>query len=145
MVSPATSIKDIIVTEGLAVASNPSTSQWLVKVSRLTEDQDRMLSCFDTPGQNPNPKWLLDFPTAQVMIRGDIDGYDAAWTKGKQVQDVLLGRDPEVVNGDSFYSITGLGDLVFLRYDEKNRPLFSVNFRIILEPALSAESNREAL
>ncbi len=144
MASPAISIKDMLIDDGVG-AVVASGNAWTIRVGQMTEDADEMLAVFDTPGAPPNPLWLLDFPTVQVMIRGAIDGYDAAWTKGRNVKDALLGRAPEVKNSDSFDAINGLGDLMFLRYDTKNRPLFSVNFNLIVEPATSGFATRTVL
>lgn len=140
MVSPATSLKDMLISDGVAVLNSGS---WLVRVGRLVETQDQLITLMDTPGQNPNPKWLVEYPTVQALIRGAIDDYDGGWTKAKAVKDALLGRDPEVVNGDSYDAITGLGDLSFLMWDQKNRPIFVMNFRLIVEPA--SGTHREAL
>jgi len=142
--SPAVGIKDILINEGIA-ALVESGNAWTVKVGRILESPDKLLACFDTPGLNPNPKWLVDYPTAQVFIRGPIDGYQAAWEKAKEVKDALVGRDPETLNGDLWDAILGMGDLIFVRFDERNRPIFTMNFRLIIEPEASALSNREPL
>ncbi len=119
---------------------------WPIKISRLTITPDAQLALYLTPGQTPNPKWLLDFPTFQVMVRGAVDDFVGAETKAQQVKDALLGIEPYVhTGGDRWNGVTMLGDFAFLRYDDNSRPLFSGNFRVIKEPVATVASSREAL
>lgn len=145
MSSPAEGAKDLLITAGVA-ALVESGSAWTIKVGRIIEVPDKLLAVFDTgAAQNANPAWLLDYPTIQCIIRGPKEGYSSGWSKGLEVKDVLLGLDPTTVNGDSWDAVTCMGDLIPLKYDDLNRPLFSINFRIILEPAASGLTNRAAL
>lgn len=140
--SPAVAAKDVLVTAGVVAASGVG---WRVFVGRMVDDPDTIVTMMDTPGKNPNPKWLLNEPTIQALVRGGKDDYSGGWSKAKEVQDVLLGITPQVVNGDRWDGVLGMGDVTFLKYDEKNRPIFSVNFRMYVEPAASALTNREVL
>lgn len=145
MSSPAVKIKTILVNEEVALETATALVPWTVMVSRFTEHPDRQVVVYDTPGLNPNPKWLVDYPTIQVLVRGPVDGYQAAWDKCKEVKDVLLGRDPEIVDGDLIDGIVGMGDIAPLGYDDQNRPRLVVNFRLIVEPVPTPNSNREEL
>lgn len=126
---------------------------WRLGVGALTPDPHQQVVILDAPGSNPNPKWLLDFPSIQVIVRGNPDDYDAAYTKIKAIKDRLLGRtsghvgtppvDPAPEYRNWWTSVTGLGDIIPLGQDDKSRFLFSVNYRIILEPATG--TNREPL
>lgn len=132
----------------LLIAANvvSLTGAWPVKIGRFLAAPDAMVALYDSPGQNPNTKWLLDFAGIQAVIRGPKDDYDAAYLKGKAIKDVLLGKDPYVhTNGDRWDGVTPVGDLHFLKYDDNSRPLFSVNFRIILEPATNSLTSRTSL
>lgn len=117
----------------------------VIMVSRLTDDSDAQIAIYDTGGFPANPKWLLDYPTIQIMVRGEKDDYEGAFNKAKEVFDALLGLDSQDVNGDRWVSVTAMGHINFLEYDSKSRPKFSLNFRIILEPAASGLTNREPL
>lgn len=118
---------------------------WVCKISQLPETPNTCIATFDTPGATPNPKWLLDFPTGQILVRGDIDDYSGAYAKARQVHDVLLGLQPQTVGDDHWDGITGMGSLHFLHYDEKRRPIFTANYRLIIEPAATPHTNREPL
>jgi len=96
----------------------------------------------DTGGREPNPKWLIDYPTLQVMVRGNTSGYLATFVEAKAVKDLLLGITSFNLNGDRWVSVTQNGDLAYIGRDEKMRPLFSVNFALIIEPQVVTNSNR---
>lgn len=118
-------------------------SAWALRVGVMTDAPDQQVAIFDAPGSNPNPKFLLDFPSIQVIVRGSPDDYTNTYAKIKAVKDVLLGRDAGSVNGDRWDGVTGLGDIIPLGQDEKKRFKFSANYRIILEPA--SGTHRESL
>ncbi len=122
-----------------------SSNAWTIRVGKLDAEPNRMIVLYDTGGQNPNPRWLLDFKTFQALIRGDKDGYSAAYAKALEVQDALLGLEPQDVGPNHWSGVTGAGDIAFLRYDDKSRPLFSVNFRVLLERPTNALTHRESL
>jgi len=140
--SPADSVSSLLITAGVGVDGD---SGWVVKVGKLVTQPNTCIAVYDAPGEAPDPKWLLDYPYFQVMIRGEVDDYAGAYQKAKDVKDVLLGVNAQVVNNDRFDGIIGIGDIAFLKYDEKSRPLFSVNFKAFLEPATSALTNRQPL
>lgn len=143
MASPAEGVALLLETAG--VGTRAATSGWSIGVGRRLQSPDTMIVVFDTPGENPNPKWLLDHPHFQVVIRGAKDAYGAAWAKAKDVKDVVLGMEPQTVNGDLWDGIIGQGDIFFLEYDDNNRPVFAANYKIFLEPATSALTKREVL
>lgn len=141
MTAPAISAKDFLIAAGVVAVSGA----WTVKVGRLVDSPDQMVVVTDTGGQIPNPAYLLDYKTFQVLVRGKPDDYSGAYDQAIKCKDVLLGMNPVDVGADRWSGVTGLGDIGFLRYDEKNRPLFSVNFRLFFEPAPNALSTRESL
>ncbi len=144
MASPAESAASLLVTAGVVVTT-PTAGSYLVRVGLLTEDQDALVAIFDSGGQNASPKFLLDFPRIACCVRGNARAYSDAYNKVRAVKDVLLGLEPQTLSGDRWCGVTGVGDIMFLKYDEKDRPLFTVNFRIILEPGTNALTHRESL
>lgn len=145
MGSVASQASTILVSKSVGVVGG-TVGTWPIFIGRRLETPDAQIIIFGTGGQAPNPRWLLDFPTFQVMVRGDIDGYAAAETKIQAVKDALFGIDPYVFgDGDRWSGVTMLGDIAFLRYDDKSRPMFVCNFRVIKEPADSVATAREPL
>ncbi len=138
MTSIAQGIKDQLTT-------HVGISGWTLEIASLPADPDKVSMITITGGEAPNPKWLLDFPTAQVMVRGVVGGYFAAEAEAVAVKDLLLGKASQTVNGDRWVSITMASDVGYLGMDENQRPLFSVNFRFIIEPAASGDTQRQVL
>ena len=138
-------IKDLLVAASPTVGVFAAESGWSIRIAREPKTPDSVVTIYLAGGLQPNPKWLLDFVDVQVRIRGDIRAYQAAHTKAIQVKDVLLGCDARTVNSDRIVSVTMIGDLTSLGFDDNDRPLFVLNFRLIVEPAASAQTNRVAL
>lgn len=140
MASPADAASDFLPNTVVG-----GSTGWTLKIGRDVATPDQIVVFSDSGGSNPNPKWLLDFPNIQVRVRGAPGGYSEAYAKAKQVSDVLLGIASQNVGSDRWVSVTGLGGIMFTHYDDQERPTFSVNFRLIIEPATSSLTNREAL
>lgn len=141
--SVETAIKDKLVTASLGAFE--ATSGWSIFIGRETTSPDTAITITRTGGQAPNPKWLLDFPTFQVRVRGGKHNYSAAYDKAEAIKDLLLGITSQDVDGDRWVAINMLTDITFIGYDENDRPIFSLNFQMIVEPAVPATTNREAL
>lgn len=147
MSSPAFGAITLLVNAGLATTdeSAVTSSIWLARVGRSLDKPNALINAYDTGGFNPNTKYLLDQPTVQVMVRSEVNDYGGGYAKTQAIKDVLLGLDPQDVNGDRWSGVTMLADTAFLKYDETERALFSLNFRIFLEPPASVLSNRNPL
>ncbi len=141
MTDVAIGAKDLLVAAGVGAFN--ASSGWSIHISKLPSKPDTAVSVVRTGGPPGNPRWLLDFPTVQVMVRGAANGYQAAESKVQAVKDTLLGLPSQDIGGDRWVAVNMLGDPVFLGYDENNRPKWSLNFPLIIEPATGA--NRIAL
>ena len=127
--------------------SHVATSLWELNIGAMPDQPDRGIMISDTGGFiDPNPKFTLDFPSCQIMIRGNSSGYLDTYREAKAVKDLLLGVDSfTTTEGDRMVSITQNGDLGFIGRDDNMRPLFIINFALIIEPQVVANSNRIAL
>lgn len=145
MTSQAIVAKSVLVTASIGSAT-PS-SDWSIHVSKMPPTPHRAIAIHDTGGsENPNPKWLLDYRTFQVHVRGGVNDYAAAYDKIAAVKDVLLGITAFVHSGgDRWDGVTCIGDITFIGRDENDRPSLVLNFRAIIEPADNATTNREPL
>lgn len=124
------------------IAAHAAISGWQIEIGVMPTEPDEIIVITDTVGLSPNPKWLLDYPTLQIMVRGKTSGYLDTFNEAKAVKDLLLGLTSTDINGDRWDSITGNGDLGFIGRDEAMRPLFTMNFALIIEPQVVADSNR---
>ncbi len=127
------------------IAAHVAVSLWQVDIGIMPDEPDRAIMISDTGGIDPNPKFLLDFPTCQIMVRGETSGYLDTFREAKAIKDLLLGVDSQDINMDRLVSVTINGDLGFIGRDEKMRPLFSMNYALIVEPQVVGNSNRLAL
>ena len=128
------------------LATHVGTSGWQTEIGAMPATPDKVIMISDTGGLSPNPKWLLDFPTIQIMIRGIVSGYIVTAREAKAVKDLILGVASFTTSeGDRWVSATMNGDLGFIGRDENMRPMFSINFALIIEPQVVGNSNRLAL
>lgn len=143
MAAPTINIKDLLVTN--SVGTFASQVGWGIYIGKEPDKPDSVITLYDSGGENADPKWLLDFPHVQVRVRGSKGDYSGAYTKIKQCKDVLLGCPSLDLNGDRLVSFTSLGEINFLSYDQNERPLFTYNLRLIVQPAVPATTNRQSL
>src|SRR5690606_5849257 len=136
-------LRDLLVTAGIGTFEAASGRG--IWIGKEPHQPDQAVVITRTGGLPPDPKWLLDYPKYQIRVRGAKDNYAQALSKAEDIKDVLLGIDSQDINGDRLVSVTMTSDIAFIGYDENDRPHFSLNFRLITEPAPSALSNREAL
>jgi len=141
MTDIAVGIKDVL--EVASVGTFGATTGWGIFISREPDtDQDTVITIYNTGGEDPNPRYLLDFPSVQVRVRGDRGGYQAAHTKAVDIRDALLGLPSQLLNGDQWVAVNEIGSINQLGYDENDRPLFTLNYGLIIQPA--AGGNRIA-
>ena len=143
MANPASMIRDLLITDAVGVDS--VTADWSVFLFQEPETPDAVITVYNAGGEARDPKWGLDFPSIQVRVRGKPGDYTTAYTKISDVVTALLGRDPETVQGDEIQAFNMLGDIIQLGFDQSNRPLLVVNFRLIIEPTLPGGSHRTAI
>jgi len=141
MADNAVGAKDLLVAAGVGVFA--ATSGWGIFIGKEPTAPHTIITAYNSGGTNPNPKFLLDFPSLQVRVRGAPNGYVAAEAKAKDVKNALLGLVSQDLNGDRWVSVTMAGDITPLGNDQQNRPMFSLNFNLIIEPATG--TNRIAL
>lgn len=128
-----TQAMDLLVTAG--VGTRGATSGWGIYAGKEPKTPHTTVTLFATGGLVPNPKWLLDEPTFQVRVRGTAGGYEAAFDKAVEVKDALLGLPSQTIGTTRWVSVLMPNDITNIGYDENERPRFTLNFRLILEPA----------
>ena len=143
MSDPAVGAKDLLVAAGIGTFAG--TSGWGIFIGKLPQKPETAIAVVGTGGQTANPKYLLDYPSIQVLIRGAKNGYQAAYAKALASKNTLLGLSSQTVNGDWWVQVNMIGDITPLGFDENDCPMFSVNFSLIIEPASSAGMNRTPL
>lgn len=143
MSDPTIGAKTLLVNASVGVFA--ATSGWGIFIGKLPSKPETAIAITATGGLASNPKYLLDYPSLQVLVRGAKNGYQAAELKARNVKDVLLGLSSQIVNSDKWVQVNMIGDVAFMGFDENDCPLFSVNFSLIIEPATSTGTHRVAL
>lgn len=128
MQSPSIDIKDIL---GASDAALGLTFAINLFVSEMPEAPDECVCLYDTGGFDPlSIDERYEHPTVQVMLRGERMGYSDAWDLTQDIKDVLHKLHNEIWNGTRYIGIWCVGDVNHIGYDQGQRPLFSINFRI---------------
>ncbi len=134
-------MRGILATAGVGTVT--PNEEWSLNISRMPSAPNRQIAISRTGGKASDPKWALDYPSMQVMIRGNPSDYVAARDKAQNVKDELLGLNSQTIGDTRWVSVTAIGDVNWLGYDENERPMLSVNFALIVEPPPG--TNRVAL
>lgn len=136
-------LRDKIATAGLGAVE--STTGWSITIGLLPASPDEAIVITKSGGEPPDPKWLLDFPHFQIRVRGAKGNYQGAQSKAQDIKDLLLGIASQDVSGDRWVSLTMLSDIAFMGYDQNQRPNFTLNIRMIIEPGVPGTTNRQAI
>lgn len=142
MTAPSISAKDILVNAGVGVFGNKDAT-WPIWIGRMPDTPHNAIFIADSGGASPEPKWLLDYPNISIIIRGF--DYSAAYSKAKEVKDILHTLPSQTINDDRWVSCLLVGDINFLGMSDRDRPSFSLNFRLIIEPLDASGDNRVPL
>lgn len=140
-------VADILVAKGMRRWANPAID-WDITFGRMNDMPHRQITIYSTGGLPKNPRWLLDYPSIQIRVRGNINDYQLVDAKAQEVFNYLVGIESFTAdNGDRIDHINAIGDVAFIGWDDQKRPEFVLNIRLIAEP-LAANvpgTNREAL
>lgn len=144
MTAPSIGVKDLLVAASLGTfATPPNLASWPIFISKMPAEPDNCIALFDSGGQNPDPKWLINYPQLTIMVRGK--SWQDVYPKINNIRSRLTGLDSQDVNGDRWVSLNQLGDIVNAGHDEKDRALLTATFRFIIEPASDSYTDRDPL
>lgn len=139
---PSKGIADLLVAAGFTFGG---VDPWAVYIGRRPDLPKAVVTIYDSGGGTPNPRWLIDYPSVQVRVRGNVNDYEESWLKAKEIKNIILGQPSQDLNGDRWVHFNMAGDIGFLGYDQTNHPEFSLNFNLIIEPANDIGNNRDPL
>ena len=124
---PSEDLKDILESSAAALGLTFGTDLF---ISKMPDNPDICYCLYDYPGEPPEVNYEYDMPSVQVRIRGKKGGYRNAWLAAKDIRDVLHGIHNEEWNSARYIGIWCQSDILAVGYDDNNRPLLTVNFRI---------------
>jgi hypothetical protein len=144
MASPADIIIDLL--DAATVGVKNGESDWGIFKGDAPPSPTRCIVVNRTGGRPSNPRWLVDYPTVQVLVRSDPNGLDEAEAKAEAVKRCLLGQSRYVhTSGDRLDAVNMMTDIMRLPPDESANPEFVVNFILTIEPAPQTGDLRQPL
>lgn len=129
MSTPADDLKTILEDKGVATFKKD------MFVAKEPADPHDVITLYDTGGFPPNPKHPKGQPTVMVRVRNT--GYKDGYAKAREVKDALLGLPKQDINSTTYVGVWMEGDIGFVRYDDSDRAIFTMNFRVSREPPAS--------
>lgn len=133
---PSEGIKDILVENSIGVFQpNAALTDWVIAISRMRDGDgtpNKMIVIYDTAGYAPEPGLDINYPSIQIVVRGEPNGYVDTYKKAQQIKNVLLGRLSEDRGGDKWAGITMPSDIIPMGYDDNERPELVMNFDLII-------------
>jgi hypothetical protein len=93
-----------------------------------------VVTVYDTGGAAPTGKDgpQLRYPTIQVRVRSD--DYVSGWEKADEIQRALFDTTSETTQGGINVQWVAQGDVNYIGRDDKDRPLFTSNYRMTRQP-----------
>lgn len=140
-------IADILVAAGYRRFAPPGIA-WDITIGRMNDSPDDQITVYQTGGLPSDVRWLLDYPSLQIKVRGGPNNYQQARQQAETVKNLLVGKFSYTAsNGDQIVSISAIGDVGSTGWDDRKRPEFTVNIRLIAEPHPDnrPNSNRDPL
>lgn len=129
-------LSTILANEGIGVEG--ASSGWGLFIDKEPDSPDSAITLYHVGGQ-PNPKFLLDENMlVQVRVRGDKSDTPGALSKIEEIQKKIVGRPPEVINGNQYVGFWVSTGVLSLGEDDNNRPRYVINFRITREPSVDS-------
>lgn len=129
MNAPSVDIKDILDQDS---SQNIGTFATDIFVSAMPDTPNACVCIYDTgPWKKGETNFTLWHPTIQILVRGAVGGYVAAYNKAADVVSVLHTITNEIWGSTKYHGIWCNGDILSLGYDEEKRPLLSINFHIM--------------
>lgn len=129
MGSPSVDIKDILC-DNSSFAFNDNVFVGMVPQDKPETTQDAVLGIRDTGGSQPEGISDIEYPTVQIICRALPFKYTEGYNLIKSAEDILHGQGGVTKNSSYYLGIWSAGAILFIGYDEKNRPEFSLNFRM---------------
>lgn len=116
-----------------SIGAYGGSSAWAIFLDAMPDGPafpDQAIGVFSSGGSS-EAKLAIDFPRVQVRVRGAADGQVDALAKAMAIKDLLGGMDPAT---DEFRGAWLISDILTMGSDERSRPEYSLNFKLLLTP-----------
>lgn len=113
---------------GLPGTSESTATGWTIYARELNDAPDQSIALIPSGGFTVgNVDRQYRMPTFQVLVRGSQTASSALETKVAGIQ-TALDRFDGTISGVNYVDVQQQGEPAFLGRDEKERPLYSLNF-----------------
>ena len=129
MNSPSVDIVTILSQSAVAIGTF-NTDLFVGEEPSGEKVQDAIVTIHDTGGEGRDANVDIHHPTIMARVRGAVNGYLVAYTKSESIVTALHALHNETHGGSRYIQIFAQSDILFNGYDEKNRPIFTINFSI---------------
>lgn len=124
MTAPSEDVKTILLSDstiGLALGTD-------LFISTMPADPDECVAVYDSGGENSEAQYNYQRPTVQIRVRGNRGEYNTTYALADSIRNLLHGLANYTVGSVRYVGIWAQGDILFIHYDENQRPVFSMNF-----------------
>lgn len=129
-------LRDLLVAAGIGVFA--AQSGWAIGIGKELASPDTFVTIYDTGGPAPMPHFSEEYPTAQIRVRGAVNGYEAAYDKARAARAAVKGQGPLLLGGTHYAGLWIVTEPGLIGYDDSNRPLFTFNVRAVRGEAFEA-------
>lgn len=128
---PSKDILDMLVTDGVLTAGGTDGFRNKEPGENDLKDGVPIAIIYDTGGFDPEATGkTFDKPTVNIRVKGKPSGVAAAQTLIQNIKAALHQRNSETRNGARYMGIWQIGEIAFVEYDDRNRPIYTANFRM---------------
>jgi Bacteriophage minor capsid protein len=145
---------DSLISEGVAeiltelsigvFQTGAASTDWVIAIGRHRDKPNRFIAVLDTGGLAPEPGLDINYPSVQIYVRGEPDGYKDTHAKCREIKRALLGRLSETRGGDIWASISMPHDVHPIGVDANERPQFTLNFDLVVHQGNLVGSSRRS-
>ena len=115
--------------------SEVTAGSYSILKSYKSNSPDKQVVIYETGGSAPETTFDADYPTFQIQVRGEKFGYEATHAVAFAIYRALhiaVVLDQDVSPPSTYVYCYAMGSGVLpLGHDEKDRPEFTMNFRIM--------------
>jgi hypothetical protein len=130
MASPAA---DVALLLQNALVGTIGTNIYIGKLPDQNDAPHKAIGVFDTGSAYTNPKWQRDEFLVQILVRGPQQNYQEGYDFAEAAKGAVLGVQPQTLNGNYYAGFLLNGGINGLGTDQRDRHIFSLNFRVIAE------------
>ena len=107
---------------------------WHFATGRLVSSPDQMVVLANSGGLPAEPSVGQDYPKVQILCRGPkgSGGQEDAYLKLRDVRDALVGIPSRPATYPNLASVTQIGDIADVGFDDQDRPIYSLNLQLIV-------------